>query len=66
MVDGTVFVDKVHTPEQVVKNFFFPQRAPAKLCLLFAGFGLLTSDRIAPLGENPATVKENLLPDRRW
>ena len=57
MVDRTVYADKDHTPEQAVRNIFGRQRAPAKVCLLFAGSGLLTFDRIAQLGEDPATVR---------
>ena len=58
MVDRTSYSNKDHTPEQAVRNIFGRQRAPTKLCLLFAEFGLLTFDRIAQLGEDPATVRK--------
>ena len=58
MVDRTNYSDKNHTPEQAVRNIFGRQRAPTKLCLLFAKFGLLTFDRIAQLGDDPSTVRK--------
>ena len=58
MVDRTNYSDKDHTPEQAVRNIFGRQRAPTKLCLLFAKFGLLTFDRIAQLGDDPSTVRK--------
>ena len=57
MVDHTIYFDDDHTPELAVRQIFGRQRSPAKLCLLFAGLGLLTLDRIAHLGEDPATVR---------
>ena len=56
MVDRTNYFDKDHTPEQAVRNIFGRQRAPTKLCLLFAQFGLLTVDSIAQLGDDPSSV----------
>ena len=58
MVDRTVYVDKDHAPEQAVRNIFGRQRAPANLCLLFAGKGLLSFDRIAQLGDDAAQVRK--------
>ena len=66
MVDRTIYSDKDHTPEQAVRNIFGRQRAPTKLCLLFAEFSLLTFDRIAQLGEDPIYGQENVLPNCRW
>ena len=43
IVDRTVYADKDHTPEQAVRNIFGRQRAPAKVCLLFAGSVFLPS-----------------------
>ena len=57
MVDRSNYLDKDHTPEQAVRNIFGRQRAPTKLCLLFAQFGLLTVDRIAQLGDDPSSVR---------
>ena len=56
IVDRTNYFDKDHTPEQAVRNIFGRQRAPTKLCLLFAKFGFLTFDRIAQLGDDPSTA----------
>ena len=57
MVDHKIYFDDDHTPELAVRQIFGRQRSPAKLCLLFAGLCLLTLDRIAHLGEDPATVR---------
>ena len=58
MVDHTAYSNIDTTPELAVRNIFGRQRAPAKLCLLFAGCGLLTSDRISQLGQDPASVRK--------
>ena len=58
MVDQTIYFLDDHTPELAVRQIFGRQRSPSKLCLLFAGLGLLTLDCIVHLGEDPATVRK--------
>ena len=62
MVDHTAYSDIDTTPELAVRNIFGRQRAPAKLCLLFAGCGLLTSDCNSQLGQDPASVRKTFSP----
>jgi hypothetical protein len=57
MVDRTIYLDKAHTPDQSVRNIFGRQRASSVICRLFADNGLLSFDRIAQLGEDPANVR---------
>ena len=58
MVYHTAYSNIDTTPELAVRNMFGRERVPAKLCLLFAGCGLLTSDRIYQLGQDPASVRK--------